>query len=338
MKLPVIRGGERATFKRCPKKWYWAWRMGFIPRVKSFGALDLGTWWHAALAEWYGKGFKRTGNLAEIFVRIAEEALIDAIEAGAPEHVIEKAEELIALGEAMAVGYMNKYGNDPGIRVVMSETHLEFTIPDENGKPIINHRLTPDLVYLDAEGLVWMMEHKTAKSISTEHLAIDDQARPYSAMAQRALIKAGLIQANQPWGGMMYSYTRKALPDERLQNEQGQYLNQNGSVSKRQPPAFFYRKPIRLSKKAKILTLQRVQRESLKIASVSARLRTGKIDPKFLQKTPHHSCPRTCEFFAMCVAEEEGSDIRSMAHEMFRRQNPYETPETTDDTVGFEMS
>ena len=48
--LPVIRSGERMCFKRCQKKWYWEWRRGLVPRNKTFGALDLGTWMHIALA------------------------------------------------------------------------------------------------------------------------------------------------------------------------------------------------------------------------------------------------------------------------------------------------
>lgn len=337
--LPIVRGGERATYKRCEKKWYWAWRRGLVPRQKSFGPLELGGWWHEALAVWYGKGHNRVGELPEHFVAIAEASLELAQRNKAPEHVLEKAEELIALGEAMAVGYVAKYGDDPGIFVIATEVHLEFTIPDpETGVILARHRLTPDLVFLDDHGVVWLMEHKTAKSIQTEHLRIDDQARPYSAMARRALINAGIIKSDMRFGGMLYNYSRKALPDLRRQNEQGKYLNQNGSVSKKQPPPYFERKPIVLSRQAKVITLERVQDEILEITAKTLKIRNKDLHPARIRKTPHHSCPRYCEFFDMCVAEEQGAEVKSLERSMFRVENPYETAPNSDVVSTFEMS
>jgi hypothetical protein len=336
--LPIVRSGERATYKRCPKKWYWAWRKGYVLRTKKFDALELGTWWHNALAKWYRLGFERNDSFTVLFAIEANASIEEAQENGAPEHVIEKADELSALGLEMAHAYEREYGMDKAIRVLATEITLEFGISNlATGLTIANHRITPDLVYMDSEGRIWLMEHKTAKSIRTEHLVIDDQARPYSAMARRALIKAEIIQSNQDFAGIMYNYARKALPDLRERNSDGKYLNKNGSISKTQPPPYFRRFPVFVTKKAKIITLKRVQRETEKIVTLSNQLRRGDIDPSTLDKTPHHSCPRTCDFFAMCVAEEEGSNISTMERTMYIRQNPYEKSETADEPVSFEM-
>lgn len=340
--LPLIRSGERADYKRCVKKWYWTWRMGLVPKAKQFGALDLGTWVHAALAEWYGEGRKRNGKLADHLDTAAFHALVVSADANAPDHVIKQGEELRALGIEMATAYERTYGRDKNIIVLAAEIPLEFSIPDSvTGELMAVHKLKPDLVYMDWEtGDIWLMEHKTAKSISTEHLVIDDQARPYGAMASRSLRRLGIISHRSVFRGIMYNFLRKALPDTRRMNAEGKYLNKNGSVSKTQPPPYFLRKPVTMTTRGKRITLMRLQRETANITQMTALLRSGEISPAELDKTPHKSCPRFCPFFAMCVAEEEGTDPRLMEQTLYIRRNPYlyeEENETANEPVGFEM-
>ena len=340
MRLPAIRRGERADYYRCPKMWYWRWRKGLVAKAKSFGALDLGTWMHLALAHWYLKGFKRRGDLVELF---RTSALLDirvAESSKAPEYILEKADELLSLGEAMATAYQEHYGTDPKIDVITAEIPLEFNIT-ESFPPyelIAIHKLKPDLVFRDIRGGIWLMEHKTAASIRTEHLPIDNQARPYGAMAERALRKLGLINKREEFKGILYNYLRKGLPDLREKDSKGHSLNKDGSVSKRQSPPLFLRKPITMSTKAKIITLGRMRNDAILLTMVAQSIRDKKIDPIDIPKVPHHSCPKICPFFAMCVAEEEGTDIRDMERMLYVRRDPYlYEEESTDERAGFEM-
>lgn len=340
--LPVIRSSERIDFKRCPKKWYWKWRKGLTPKAKTFGALELGTWMHTALADWYQEGTKRNGQLVDWFSATATHAISAAVVQNAPDYVVEKAEELAVLGENMATAYQRHYQNDKKIYVLGAEIPLEFTMAKAliNGswEPIAVHKLKPDLVFADENRDVWLMEHKTAKQVMTEHLVIDDQARPYGAMAERSLRKLGVISKRQQFRGILYNFLRKALPDERPQNSQGKYLNQDGSVSKRQPSPFFLRKPVAMTRQAKIITLQRVSEEAKVITLRTLELRTKELSPDQLPKTPHKSCPKTCQYFTMCVAEEEGTNIKDMERLMFVRQDPYlYEEESTEETLGFEI-
>jgi hypothetical protein len=340
--LPAIRSGERADYKRCKKKWFWAWRMGLVPRAARFGALELGTWVHAALADWYQLGYRRNQMpLKDLFNAYASVAIGTAREIGAPDHVLEKADELAKLGEAMTAAYQQNYGKDPVIHVLGAEIPLEFTIPDESGVVAAIHKFKPDLIFSDSNHDVWLMEHKTAASIRTEHLVLDDQARPYGAMAERALRKLGIIKERHTFRGILYNFLRKALPDERDRNAEGLYLNKsNGTVSKNQPPPLFVRKPITMTVRQKVITLHRVRAETLEITREALRLRQHVKEAEFLQKTPHKSCPTTCQFFAMCVAEEEGTNIRSMIEMQYFRRNPYlyaEENPTADEPVGFEV-
>lgn len=340
--LPSIRSSERKTYKRCVKKWYWEWRRGLVPRAAQFGALELGTWMHDALAHWYLKGYKRHKMpLAEIFKNRAMLDIRTAKSNHAPDYVIEKAEELLSLGEAMAEAYQLHYGNDDIINVVGVELPLDFSIPDENGRIVAVHKIKPDMIFLK-DGEIWLMEHKTAAAIRTEHLAIDDQARPYGSMAERALRQSGLLKRFERYvfKGILYNFLRKALPDQRPTNAEGKYLNQNGSISKRQPPANFVREPITLTKASKVIALNRIAEETIRITKVTLAIRNKELNPHHLPKTPHWSCPRHCDFWAMCRAEEEGADIRDMEKALYIRRDPYiydDQNGTTDEVATFEM-
>lgn len=344
-KPTVVRSHERMDYKRCVTKWYFHWRLGLIPKTKTFGALDLGTWMHNGLAAWYQEGTSRRGNLADLVIHYSGIAIVSAEREGASQAQLEKAEELQELAIAMAGAYQAHYGEDKGVRVISAELPLEFTFPtvynlrehyNSEGYAIV-HRLKPDLVFVDLNDDVWLMEHKTAASIRTEHLVIDDQARPYGAMAARALERLGLLRGRR-FKGIMYNFLRKALPDERETNEKGQYLNKNGTVSKRQPPPMFVRHPVTMTREARRVTLERIRRETTEIVDVTRQLRSKRLDPLDLPKTPHRSCPRFCDYFTMCVMQENGVPTRDFRKAQYVKRDPYIYDEdSTEDRATFEM-
>lgn len=331
--LPVVTSSERKDYKRCPKKWYWAWRKGLTPKRPTVGALDLGTWKHEAFDRWYGLGYVRNGSLVDHFLDVAEVA-IERI----PSSQRDKADELLTLGVAMARGYTEHYGDDPDVYVIGGEIPLEFVMTDHRGNVVAKHSLKPDLVFKErGTGDVWLMEHKTAGQIVTEHLTIDDQARPYGAMAERALRRKGLLAKDARFRGIMYNFLRKAHADDRLKNDKGQSLNKNGTVSKKQPAPRFKRYRVEMTKAAKILTLERLQTEVMVLTGLTQGLRSRKIDPAYLPKTPTKGCPRFCDYFPICSAEDQGADITQMQRDMYRRANPYLYTQSTEDRQTFEM-
>lgn len=335
--LPLIRHSERVDYKRCPKKWYWHWRMGLFPKSVNFGALVLGTWTHAALAGWYGQKDRAALSLSAWFERHADRDI--KLAGDLPDYILDQAEEARGLGVAMTTAYQARYGADSDVNVMAVELPLEFPIRDEDGTVIAQHKLKPDMVYRDPSGDVWLMEHKTAKQIRTEHLPIDDQARPYAAMAEVAMRREGLLTKADRFKGVMYNFLRKALPDERAVNEKGQALNKNGTVSARQPTPVFLRHPVVLSRAAKQIALLRLRVETQLVTSMAQAVRDKRIDPALIPKTPHSSCPKLCQYFAMCVVEEQGGDIRTMQETMYVRADPYlYEEETADIPASFELS
>jgi hypothetical protein len=337
---PLIRSHTRIDYKRCPKKWYWRWLLGLIPIAKTFGALDLGNWVHDALARWYVIGRKRKGKLLDHFNSVSNDAIDSATANNVPEHELLKATELQFLGQALMQSYVERYGRDSNVEILEAEIPLEFPISDEQGKIIAQHKLKPDAVFRDlSTGYIWLFEHKTAATIQTTHLVIDDQARPYTAMAQPALRKAKVIRPDEEVRGIMYNFIRKAFPDTRKTNEKGHYLNLDGTVSKKQPPAYFLRHPLTVGSRAKAMTLRRLRNETVLINLLRKEIIDGSIDPKWIPKTPHRSCPKFCEFFKMCQLEEEGADITDMQRALYIVQDPYQyDEETTDEPASFELA
>jgi hypothetical protein len=327
--LQQVRYSERTDFKRCQKKWYWRWRKGLKLKRPKPSALDLGTWLHYGFERWYGKGFKRVGTLREWVT----EAWMEALELGVPDAHMDKFEELTMLVEAMADAYEKHYKRDENIKVLGIEVPLEFSFMRAV------HRLKPDMVIqLRNSGLFYLFEHKSAGQVLTEHLTIDDQARGYAAMAERGLLDAGVLPKGAKLSGILYNIVRKALPDDREQNEQGEYLNKDGSVSKRQPGPQFFRVPLAMSTKAKAIALRRIDNEVNDIVNLTVRLRAGETDPLWIRKTPHRSCPRFCDFFPVCSAEEQGSDIRQMLDDMYVIADPYAyDQDSTSDPISWEM-
>jgi hypothetical protein len=301
------------------------------------GALDLGTWYHEAMAARYTAPGDHPA-VSYHFERVATLAVTTARLNGISETQIEAAKELRMLGWQMAKAYDLHYGDDPDVTPIVAEIPLEFEITDDKGKVIALHKLKPDLVYADQRGDIWLMEHKTAKSIRLGHLPIDDQARPYVAMAELALRNAGVLGRSDKFRGVMYNFSRKAVPDDRPKDAQGRYLNKNGSVSKSQPPPYFIRHPVELSRASKLSALRRLQMEARVITDTTQLIRADPSQHVHLLKTPHSSCTRFCDFFTMCVLEEQGGDVKEMERSMYFRENPYTYLEdTTDESKSFEF-
>lgn len=256
-----------------------------------------------------------------------------------PGYKLDQIDNLLLLGTDMAVNYDRKYGDDTDVHPIIAEIPLTFTIYDEQNKLVATHKLKPDLVFRDEHNYVWLMEHKTAAQIRLEHLRIDDQARPYVAMAELALRRAGIITPDDVFKGVMYNFLRKIKSDTRPQNADGLYLNKDGSVSAKQPTPVFVRYKLEISKLGRLNSLRRLQNEAITITNKTDQLRRGVLKPEDLMKTPHSSCPKLCDYFTMCTSMEDGRDWRQMERDRFIRRNPYTyDEESTDTPLSFELS
>lgn len=327
---PFIRTSERRTFKRCEWRWYQQWVLGLAP--KSMPALPLwfGTGIHEALAQWYRPGLDRGEHPADFWLDWVkdEEQYIRTNQMGTGNKDDDEFVDARELGEAMLVGYVEKYGIDESWDVIGTETPFQIDIPnpipdlatamsDPRGILAI-YAGTFDGVYRDLEDdSIWLMEHKTAKAISTIHLPLDDQAGSYWAVASKILQHEGVLRKGDSIKGIMYNFLRKAMPDDRPQNEEGQYLNKDGSVSKRQSAPLFLREPVDRDRRERATQLRRIQNEALRMEAAGSA-------PDRLTKNPTRDCPWDCPLYDMCLLHEKGdSSWEDYRDAMFVRRDPY---------------
>lgn len=233
----ILRTSERQAFKRCPAKWWWAYREGLKPRGAEKTPLWFGTGVHLGLAEWYLPGTKRGPHPAETFAKFAGDAITSIKMVDADEETLAQYIDGKELGVKMLEGYVKLYGTDPQWEFIQAEQAFDLDVPwpgsdrqglwvVEDGQVMLRYAGTFDGVYRDlGTGRIELLETKTAKAIMTQHLPLDDQAGSYWAVASYVLAKKGLIKPDERISAIQYNFLRKALPDDRPVDEQGYATN-----------------------------------------------------------------------------------------------------------------
>lgn len=338
-RVPDIRTSERVTWKRCQQRWWWSYREGLKPKGTVSDALAFGEWVHVAFAAWYcGPGKARGPEPVETFKLIADDALRMIKTKDATEEKVAEYTTLADLGVVLLEEYIQRYGRDEQMLMIQPEKtfRLDIPFPDWYGettrKVLARYVGTVDGVYRDAAtGLLWLIEHKTAKTIRIDHLPLDEQAGSYWAIIVRSLLAEGLIKPNEKLKGIMYNFVRKGLPDARPVDAQGYSLNKDGSRSKVQPAALFKRHPVTRTRAERASQLLRIQTDAAQMELA----RTGEIP---LSKTPHWSCARLCEFSEMCKLHEASGNWQEYKRLMFRTEDPYaDHRKSTEDVGSFEF-
>lgn len=236
--VPILRTSERGTFGECIAKHNWSWTEGLIPRAQQIDARWFGTGVHLALAKWYcGPGKKRGPHPAETWKKYCGEEVAFAKVEDATEEERAKYVDMAALGETMLNGYVETYGRDEHMHVFSPEQTFSLNIPWPKGRQqvydvpdgaiLTQYSGTYDLTYRDLrDDRILLEEHKTAKTVSLTHLAMDNQGGSYWALATMTLRKLGLIGPKESLSGIEYNFLRKGLPDdERPKDAAGYHTN-----------------------------------------------------------------------------------------------------------------
>lgn len=224
--LQMLRTSERAAFKRCQWAWGKAYLEGLSPQQNNVGALWFGTGIHLALAEWYIPGRDRGVDPVETWIKFCDDEYrnVKTIrDDGEAEWIDAK-----ALGIAMLENYVKEYGNDDDWDVIAPEQRFSAIIPHpETGEPIVNYVGTFDGVLRQVStGYLYLIDHKTAGVIKTNHLFNDEQAGSYVTVAEHSLREQGLIGKKEKIRGILYNFLRKAIPnDDRPKDPQGRFTN-----------------------------------------------------------------------------------------------------------------
>lgn len=320
-----IRTSERRDYKRCPQRWFWAWRQGLKPKGEPSLALWFGIGWHEVMAHWYcGPGKKRGADPFGVWREYVEEEVrfVRTVPWEGAEYFEEKLIDAGKLGEAMLKNYFATFGTDNDIRMIAPEQTFQIMVPlfGADGKKtgeLVEYDGTFDGVYRNKKNELWLLEHKTAKTIRLGHLGMDDQAGSYWAVATTTLLAQGLINKGEHLKGIMYNFARKGMPDDRPRNAQGLSLNQDGSVSKRQPSPFFKREPV-------YRTPAERNKQILRIGSEATAMNLHRNGVIPLYKNPTPDCEYGCSFFDLCTLDEQSNaGAAEFKRDMFDVKDPY---------------
>lgn len=361
--LPRLSASQRAVLKRCWKKYGFK----YIDRLEPRGATPKNLWFgigvHEALAGHYGLGRKRGEHPAHIFERWAEgerpKIKIYAERFEADEKVYLDA---IELGVIMLTEYVKEYGADEQWDVIATEKAGVIKIPGPNGSVAARFSYVFDGVVRDLEtGRVWLIEHKTASQINTDHLTLDEQAGSYWAIASSVLRHQGVLGPRESIAGIMYNFLRKTTPDDRPRHPiTGERLNKPtkahiqaylaslgidhhknatvptlealvpeghvvlGDVSASQPTPAFVRYTVRRNAVERRTQIERIGQE----ADLVRQLRSGTLP---LIKTPRQSgfdACKWCDYFQMCELDERGADWETYRDAMYNVRPPSDEPKS----------
>lgn len=359
--IPRIRTSERRDYKRCPQRWAWAWRQGLKPKIEKPGALWFGTGMHLVLQHRYQyRGKKRGTKPLQVWRDYVgdTEAVIFGENFGEDKTDFYNAGDL---GEEMIGNYLDLYGKDERWFMLSAEQTFELPIPDprkaHKGEMLALYNGTFDTVALDEEGddSLWLWDHKTAKTIQTSHLQLDDQAGSYWAVAGDVLRQLGLIEPGMKLDGILYNFLRKAKADDRPKDADGYYRNKPqkahyiealksvyfgpkpidklslkdleelalttdltvlGDVSKQQPSPLFLRYPVWRTSSERKTQIRRIQGEALNMDAHRRKLLP-------IVKNPTKDCSWDCDFFNLCQLHEQGDDWREFKRASFKQVDPY---------------
>lgn len=360
-----MRTSERGALLGCAQKWYWAHIEELRPNRAS-NPLWFGSAVHVALADWYLPGLKRGPHPAETFNKFIDGERTMLVTNEDEEQEYFDAREL---GTGMLEHYVETYGKDDSWDVIATEHAGKIVLPRPEMKIFgrtrprlarwLTYHFTWDGIFRDlTDGQLYLMEHKTAAAIDTNHLPLDNQAGSYWAIASRSLVKQGIIGENEDIVGIRYNFLRKALKDTRPQDEDGLYHNKPikahfitalagvdkwteaelnkmkldelesiaianrlevlGDISKSQPPAYFHREDVYRTRAERETQIARIQDEAL----FSEAYRSGSLP---ITKRPSKDCS-WCPFRRMCELDEQGDQdaVEAFKEAMFHTESPYE--------------
>lgn len=338
---PTLTTSERRAAKRCIAKWWWAYREG-LRQPEMDVKLWFGIGIHECLAHMYGRlGTRRNKDFVDLW-----QEYCDRDEYSKAVRTRNEMDESVwtdarSLGETMLLEYWDFYQGDPDWEVIAVEEPFQIEIPDPDSpdRTVGIFTSTFDGVYRDrADGLVKLMEHKTADQINLAFLQLDDQGGAYWAVATTILRDKGVLGPRESIAGIQYNFLRKSRPDPRPRNAAGLYLNKperkdyiealtrrsliaeggrppsladmiaiadaagvtvHGEVSKVQPKPLFEREFVRRTARERNTQIRRIADELLALE----RFRTGELR---IIKTPTRDCSWDCEFFQMCQLHERG--------------------------------
>jgi Zierdtviridae exonuclease len=323
----LIRTSERSTYRKCR----WAWDLSYNHRLRQrrpSPVLRFGTLVHEALAEYYIPGKKRGPHPAKNFIRAYERNIAEMGEfrIKMTDEEDTKWEDAKEMGVEMLQDYVELYEGDQDWEVIASECPFEAPVyHPRTGVLLFYYAGIVDLIMRQrSTGRIFVWDHKTTDSIGRwlKTLGMNEQASAYWTHAVPWMRDQGIINSKvfDDMSGLYFNFLRRARRDTRPQNALGQYLNQDGSVSKKQPADRFHREPTYRSEGDRARQLQRSLDDYQEITMVQ----NGELP---VVKSPGPFTCGMCGWLDVCELHETGADWQTLLAGITEEWDPYDEHE-----------
>jgi PD-(D/E)XK nuclease superfamily len=334
----LIRTSERSAFRNCR----WAWNLSYneeLRQRRDAPVLRFGTLIHEALAEYYPKGRKRGANPVKTFKKAYDRSVLEAGEfavwaetedAEGAWEVVDNEQWVDArdLGIEMLEMYVEFYKNDPDWEVIATEQPFKWPVRHpRTGRILFYYVGIVDLVVRQiSTGRIFVIDHKTTGAINLKALGLNEQAGAYWTFGTQWLKKEGHIRPDvfDDLSGLVFNFLRRARRDPRPRNAEGQSLNKDGSVSKRQQAPLFHREPTWRTQHDR----EQVTKRALNDWREMQMALRGDLP---IDKQPGFFNCRSCQWLDACELHETGHDHETFLAQTTERWDPYAAHEIRDD-------
>lgn len=312
--IVYLRTSERTQYKRCRWAWYQSYVETLKPKTEA-PALRFGTLIHKALEARYPPGRKRGPHPTKVFKKVYDAELKKQAKLGFRDADGNWADAR-DLGVSMLDEFVRQHGDDERYEVVASEQTFQI---------LLKRTKTTDYMYVGTIDGVWrdlktrqllFTDWKTCKSISTNHLVLDEQAGAYWTFGTDWARSQKLIKPDEIPTGILYTFMRKAMPDPRPRDKAGLCLNKDGTISKVQPAPLFHREFAYRGEQERENFRARVTDEIREMEMA----RKGKLG---IHKTPGQFTCSMCGFRDMCELHESGDDWEAFRDSEMVQWEPY---------------
>lgn len=279
----TVSNSRLACFRRCPRKYEYRYVDQLTANDKA-PALMLGSLVHESLAEFYSlenndKDVNVRASMAmAMYDNKVAEAATEVLSAGGDSERFDKDS---FMGRQMLKYYFEEVAPNDDFTPVASELKVEVRVPNPNGK----FSWCTFIGYVDAiverDGRLYILEHKTAKTLDTKHLITDTQVTQYIW---------ALRQMGYDVCGVYYNILRKCDP-----------------YSARTKAPYHYR--------------EAVYRNEREVEECGRQLYNQYMAMKHADRygfycNPTRDCSWDCEYRPICIAEMEGRLDEADLHEL----------------------
>lgn len=320
----AVSNSELQTFKRCRRKWWFAFYRGLDLQTQTFvGARSIGDRIHRALQHWYvPEGTTRVDPRDALERVIVEDWTKIATLAREREHGEEQLTNLAAefgratnLERAMVEGYvqwLGETGADADLRITASETALEVPV-----EVVVNGE-TRDAKFI---GKLDVRARRVTDNVRLflDHKTVGDLKGPAVTLPQN----------EQMLHYLLLEFLQTDDAESRCDGALYNMLKRSKRTARAVPP-FYDRVEVRHNAYELASYRRRALAATANVMDAVDRLDRGDLHLEVVYPTPKADCRWDCDFFAVCNLFDDGSKgAEDMVNVLYRKTDPLERYQET---------